>query len=80
MKRREDLRQWHDFILAESHVLQQYPELLFRQAANQPDSIAWAQKAFERHEKGLETRPWVLRVNKSQNRSACLLTFVGHTS
>jgi len=74
MNQRESLQDWQKFLLAESHVLQRNPALLFQQAANQPDSTLPALAARTRLETGLETRPWFRYVNKPQSRSACLMT------
>ena len=74
MNQRESLQDWQKFLLAESHVLQRNPALLFQQAANQPDSTLPALAARTRLEAGLEARPWLQYVNKPQSRSACLMT------
>lgn len=77
---RGTLGEWQRFLLAETRILRKHPELLFQQAANQPDAMAPARTAYARMEAGLEARPWFQHVNKPQSRSACLMTLAGHTS
>jgi hypothetical protein len=80
MTQREALQEWQTFLLAESHVLNRNPALLFQQAANRPDSTAPAYGAKARSEAGLETRPWLQYLNRPRLRSACLMTLAGHVN
>lgn len=79
MSRQPELEEWLQFIRGESHNLRERPQVLFQQAANQPDSTAPAQIMQRRFEDGLEHRPWFRWVNKLQSVSPCLMTLVGHT-
>src|SRR5438445_1564216 len=76
---REELQEWLRFVQSETHVLKEYPQLLFQQAANQPDAMAPATAAERRWENGSEKRGWVRWINKPQQRSACIATLVGHS-
>lgn len=78
--RRTELKDLLQFIVTESHVLRMFPELLFQQAANQPDSTSAAHLARQRIENGLYNRPWIQWVNKIQVRDPCLVTLTGHQS
>ncbi|HSB08824.1 MAG TPA: hypothetical protein VLM38_04895, partial [Blastocatellia bacterium] len=78
--RREELKDWLRFIGAESHVLREYPRLLFQQAANQPDSTAPAFRAKCQFNEGRETRGWLRWMNKPQRIDSCVSTLVGHVT
>jgi hypothetical protein len=77
---RSDLEDWQRFIRAESHILRDYPRLLFQQAANQPDIAAPAIVANRLCENGAAKHRWIRWVNKPQARDACVMTLAGHSS
>jgi hypothetical protein len=62
------LEEWQRFILAEIHILQEDPDLLFQQAINQPDSALVVQTTKTRLAKSLEKRPFVSLLS----RAGCL--------
>jgi WD40 repeat protein len=75
--RRQNLLAWQRFIRAESHVLREYPGLLFQQAANQPDSSSPAVSAKQHWESEAGKRPWLKLVNKAQSRNPSIMTLAG---
>ncbi len=71
---RGELAEWLDFFRAETHLLEEQPQLLFQQAANQSDATAPAKTAERRFEAGIEVRPWLRWTTKTQNPSKLLMT------
>lgn len=76
--RLRSLRQWREFLSAQSHLLAERPRLIFQQAANQPDTSAPADSARRWHDAGRVGSPWFQWTNKSQHLSACIQTLAGH--
>jgi len=76
--RRRRVEQFARFVRAQSHLLAEQPALTFQQAMNEPDSTAPAKAARRLIASGLERRPHLRRVNKSQLPSPCLFTCIGH--
>jgi WD40 repeat protein len=74
---RAGLLDWQRFLRADSHILRESPELLFQQAANQPEKTAPAWDAAARIAAGKATRAWLRWVNKPQLPDPCLLTVGG---
>ena len=76
--------QFADFVRNQAHVLARWPDLTFQQAANtvQADAktgqSAPAKAATYRQLIGLESRPWVRRLNPAPSAGACLMTLTGH--
>jgi WD40 repeat protein len=75
--RRQTLEAWLAFLRGQSHSLRLYPALLFQQAINQPDESIVSIAARQRWHSGLETRPWLRLMNKSQHRDPCILSLTG---
>jgi WD40 repeat protein len=75
---RDELQEWRRFIRADTHILREYPRLVFQQAMNQLDISAIAVAARKRWESGIEQRSWLQWVNKPQRLDPCLLTMAGH--
>jgi len=78
--KREELKDWLRFIRGESHLLRERPELLFQQAANQPDSNVPALGAQVRWQTGVEHRPWFQWLNKPHAADPCAVTLIGHSA
>jgi WD40 repeat protein len=78
--RRRTLEGWLRFIRAESHILQEYPDLLFQLATNQPDSTEPARLARQRWLSGRQHRSWLRWINKPRALSPCVMTLVGHAA
>ncbi|HNR39936.1 MAG TPA: hypothetical protein PKN61_12960 [Acidobacteriota bacterium] len=76
--RRRDLRQWREFLSAQSHLLAERPGLIFQQAANQPDASAPARSARGWDNACRVRSPWFRWTNKPQHLSPCIQTLAGH--
>ena len=73
-----ELREWGQFLLAESHVLREFPELLWQQAANQPRAGVVSGAAERAIAEGRwAARPWLQWTNRPAS-SARSLTVLGH--
>ncbi len=75
--RRAELHYWFHFLMAESHVLRKYPDLLWQQGANQPTESVVARRAASMQTR--RPRPWFRWINRPREPSACLFTLLGHT-
>jgi WD40 repeat protein len=75
--RRADLIEWRRFLRAEAHVFRQDPGLIFQQAVNSPAISAPARAADHRARLGLETRPWLRRLNRLSKWSTRRFTLAG---
>jgi WD40 repeat protein len=71
---RGGLSEWETFLQAKSHLLLRRPALLFQEAANEPDASSPARAAEVRLRAGLESRPWLRRLNKSDRRTGPVMT------
>ncbi|MDQ2974885.1 MAG: WD40 repeat domain-containing protein [Acidobacteriota bacterium] len=71
---REELQDWLRFVRAETHILREYPHLLFQQASNQPDSTLPAKAASEWR----KHQPWLRWVDKPQHTNPHVTTLFGH--
>lgn len=82
--RRTAIEEFAEFARSESHVLTRWPELAFQQAANtaEADAVAAqrapARAAVYRQLTGLQSRPWLRRLNPAPAARACLVTLAGH--
>lgn len=74
---RARLEEWREFLRRTQHLLRGRPELLFQEAANQPDATAPAAAAIRR-ESG-HARPWFRWLNKpmSPGRRRCTIPATG---
>jgi WD40 repeat protein len=74
---RDELRQWLRFIRGQSHVLRNYPHLVFQEAANQPRTAAPALASEARGVRN-ENRPWIRWHNKPEALDPCILILEEH--
>jgi WD40 repeat protein len=78
------IKQFADFVRNQAHVFARWPELVFQQAANTISSDvrtgqnAPYQAAAYRQLTGVESRPWIRRLNPAPTTGACLMTLAGH--
>ena len=61
-------------------MLQEQPDLMFQQAANQPSNSIVSTQAEKRWTRGKESRPWLQWLNKPKSRDACVMTLMGHSN
>jgi WD40 repeat protein len=82
--RTDSLDQFREFVRAQAHVLKQWPELTFQQAANTVEAgtmygqSAPAKASVYRQLMGMESRPWLRRLNPAPTAGACVMTMSGH--
>jgi len=77
--KREELQEWLTFFRSENYLLKDYPNLLFQQAANQPDNTPPAIKARSRIQNEIHVTPWVRWINKPQMSKPCVMVLTGHS-
>lgn len=75
---KKTVREFKDFVKANSHVLHRNPSLTFQQAANQPQHTAPAKEAHGRWDRHEETRSWVMWINKPHEKDPCKMTYSGY--
>lgn len=74
------LRPWLQFLTESTHVLKHHPELVWQEAANQPQQTAVARRVRELRGAGrwLE-RCWFEWLNGAERATGRLMTLTGHT-
>lgn len=75
--RRDALADWVSFLQRSGHVLHIRPDLLFQEAAHQPEALAPARAAARLADGGRVTRPWLRWLNRTPRRVAGVLTLSG---
>ncbi len=66
-----------EFVRREANTFAGHADLLFQQAANEPENSAPAFAAAKRLEAGPATFPWVRRINKPVRSDSGVLTIIG---
>ena len=74
-----DVSEFADFIRNQSHILRDYPSLMFQQAYNWPDNTVAHRVANKQLDSGTKTHPRLRWVNKPQQIDPCLATLRGHS-
>jgi WD40 repeat protein len=76
----QQLREWLEFMRAESHILRERPQLLFQQAANRPDQTTPARMAQIHFQARLQTLFWLRWADKVMTGGCRVATLTAHAS
>jgi WD40 repeat protein len=74
----QSMLEFSDFVFSQAHLLSEYPQITFQQAANYPDKTAPAQAAKNSQKLGEESFSWFEIVNKPQQIGQDIMTLRGH--
>ena len=70
------IHEFSDFVRSNAHVLVKNPLLTYQMAANDPEGLPQSKQATDR----MGGRKFIRRLNKTMDKSNCLMTLAGHTS
>jgi len=71
---RPRLQAFGSFMKRQAHILNQYPEIAFQQAINEPETRDTCRVARMTLESGLVRRPWFAWIKRPETQDYCIMT------